>query len=165
MGFELFRRFKFYPSPVTADPIGDQHETPHYSQPHGWLYDGPLSPLASVGRFSGTPRSSPAPASQRFDVDHDGTIDPNEAWTAASALLDRLDSDHDGTLDRRELRGRLSGQQFAAADPDHDGTLSQDEYLAVVEKRFTAADSDHDGTLDAKELNSPAGRTFLRLTM
>jgi Ca2+-binding EF-hand superfamily protein len=110
-------------------------------------------------------RSSPAAALQRLDVDHDGTVDLNEAKMAATALFDRLDSDHDGTLDRRELRGRLSGRQFAAADPDHDGTLSRDEYLAVVEMRFAAVDSDHDGTLDAKELNSPAGQAFLRLTM
>jgi hypothetical protein len=102
-------------------------------------------------------------ALQRLDSDHDGTVDLNEAKMAASVLFDRLDRDHDGTLDRRELRGRLDGRQFAAADPDHDGTLSRDEYLAVVEMRFAAADSDHDGTLDARELRSPAGRVFLRL--
>jgi Ca2+-binding EF-hand superfamily protein len=100
---------------------------------------------------------------QGLDPDHDGTVDLNEAKTAAGALFDRLDRDHDGTLDRRELRGRLSGKELNAADPDHDGTLTKDEYLAVVESRFKAADPDHDGTLDSKELRSPSGRALLRL--
>ena len=98
-----------------------------------------------------------------FDTDNDGTLDLNEVKKAASALFARLDRDHDGTLDKRELAGRLSAQELAAADPDHDGTLTQDEYLAVVEQRFNAANADADGTLDAKELNSKAGRALLRL--
>jgi EF hand len=69
----------------------------------------------------------------------------------------------DGTLDTRELRGRLSAKELAAADPDRDGSLSLDEYLAVVQQRFNAANPDNDGTLDAKELGSPAGRALLRL--
>lgn len=98
-----------------------------------------------------------------FDIDSDGTLDLAEVKKAASALFAKLDPDHDGTLDRRELAGRLSARELAAADPDHDGTLTLDEYLAVVEKRFNAADPDGDGTLDAKELRSPAGRALLRL--
>ena len=82
---------------------------------------------------------------------------------AGGALFDKLDRDHDGTLDKRELRGRLSAKEFAAADPDKDGTLTKDEYLAVVEQRFKAADPDNDGTLDAKELSTRAGRALLRL--
>ena len=98
-----------------------------------------------------------------LDPDNDGTVDLAEAKKAASAVFARLDRDHDGTLDARELRGRLSGKELAAADPDHDGTLTLDEYLSVVEQRFKAADPDHDGTLDAKELSSRAGRSLLRL--
>jgi EF hand len=100
---------------------------------------------------------------QMLDTDHDGTLDLAEAKKAAAALFTKLDRDHEGTLDRRELGGRLSARELAAADPDHDGTLTMDEYLAVVEKRFNAANSDNDGTLDAKELNSPAGRALVRL--
>ena len=102
-------------------------------------------------------------AIQMFDTDNDGTLDLGEVKKAASALFAKLDRDHEGTLDRRELAGRLSAKELAAADPDHDGTLTMDEYLAVVEQRFHAADRDNDGTLDAKELNSPAGRALLRL--
>jgi Ca2+-binding EF-hand superfamily protein len=98
-----------------------------------------------------------------FDTDNDGTVDLAEAKKAASALFDKLDPDHDGTLDKRELAGRLTQKELAAADPDHDGTLTKDEYLAVVEQRFSAADPDHDGTLDAKELSSKAGQALLRL--
>jgi Ca2+-binding EF-hand superfamily protein len=102
-------------------------------------------------------------ALQMLDTDHDGTVDLNEAKRAASTLFDRLDRDRDGTLDRRELAGRLSARELAAADPDKDGTLTKDEYLAVVERRFRAADPDRDGTLDAKELRSRQGRALLRL--
>jgi Ca2+-binding EF-hand superfamily protein len=98
-----------------------------------------------------------------LDSDNDGTVDLAESKRAASALFDKLDRDRDGTLDRRELRGHLSGAQFAAADPDKDGTLSKDEYLKAVEERFKAADRDNDGTLDEKELRSRAGRALLRL--
>src|SRR5258706_9937471 len=74
-----------------------------------------------------------------------------------------IDRDHDGTLDKRELAGRLSAKEFAAADPDHDGTLTKDEYLAVVEQRFNAANQDSDGTLDAKEFGTKAGQSLMRL--
>jgi Ca2+-binding EF-hand superfamily protein len=98
-----------------------------------------------------------------FDTDNDGTLDLAEVKKAASALFAKLDRDHGGTLDKRELAGRLSAKELAAADPDHDGTLTADEYLAVVEQRFNAANPDKDGTLDAKELNTGAGRALLRL--
>jgi Ca2+-binding EF-hand superfamily protein len=116
--------------------------------------------VASVPALAGSPR---ADLVKMFDTDNDGTLDLAEVKKAASALFAKLDRDHDGTLDKRELAGRLSAKELAAADPDHDGTLTADEYLAVVEQRFNAANPDKDGTLDAKELNSAAGRALLRL--
>ena len=98
-----------------------------------------------------------------LDTDNDGTVDLAEAKKAASVLFDRLDRDHDGTLDKRELAGRLTAKELAAADPDHDGTLTKDEYLAVVEQHFKAANQDSDGTLDAKELATKAGQKLMRL--
>jgi len=100
---------------------------------------------------------------QVFDTDNDGTLDLAEVKKAASALFAKLERDRDGTLDKRELAGRLSAKELAAADPDRDGTLTLDEYLAVVEQRFNAANPDKDGTLDAKELNTAAGRALVRL--
>jgi hypothetical protein len=116
--------------------------------------------LASVPVLAGSPRPDLV---RMFDTDKDGTLDLAEVKKAASGLFTKLDRDHDGTLDKRELAGRLSAKELAAADPDHDGTLTADEYLAVVEQRFNAADPDKDGTLDAKELNSGAGRALVRL--
>ena len=118
------------------------------------LFGGSLPVLA------GSRRINPI---RMFDTDNGGTLDLVEVKKAASALFTRLDRDHDGTLDKRELAGRLSAKELAAADPDHDGTLTADEYLAVVEQRFNAANPDKDGTLDAKELNTREGRALLRL--
>jgi Ca2+-binding EF-hand superfamily protein len=118
--------------------------------------------IVSIGlpAFARSHRTNPI---RMLDTDKDGTVDLAEAKKAASAAFDRLDHDHDGTLDKRELAGRLSAKQLAAADPDHDGTLTKDEYLAVVEQRFNAANPDKDGTLDAEELGSAAGKALLRL--
>ena len=116
--------------------------------------------VASLPVLAGSRRVNPI---QMFDTDNDGTLDLAEVKKAASALFAKLDRDHDGTLDKRELAGRLSAKELAAADPDHDGTLTADEYLAVVEQRFNAANPDNDGTLDAKEPNTRAGQALLRL--
>jgi len=116
-----------------------------------------------AGASSSAVAASAAEPIKVFDLDADGTLDLGEVKKAAAALFARLDRDHDGTLDKRELAGRLTVRELAAADPDHDGTLTLDEYLAVVEKRFNAANRDNDGTLDARELRTPAGRVLLRL--
>jgi Ca2+-binding EF-hand superfamily protein len=114
----------------------------------------------SLPAIAGSRRVNPI---RMIDTDNDGTLDLAEVKKAASALFARLDRDRDGTLDKRELAGRLSARELAAADPDHDGTLTANEYLAVVEQRFNAANPDRDGTLDAKELSTGAGRALLRL--
>jgi Ca2+-binding EF-hand superfamily protein len=106
-----------------------------------------------------------ASALQTLDPDKDGTVDLNEAKTAAGALFDALDVDHDGTLDRKELKDRISAEDWKIADPDNDKTISKDEYLAFVEVAFKRANPDNDATIDAKELKSPAGRALLRLLM
>lgn len=98
-----------------------------------------------------------------FDTDSDGTVDLNEAKKAAGAFFDKLDTDKDGTLGFNELKGRLTQQEFTAADPDNDGTLSKREYLALVEKRFKAADPDNDGTVSAAELKTTAGQSLGQL--
>ena len=104
-----------------------------------------------------------ASALQTLDPDKDGTVDLNEAKTAAGALFDSLDVDHDGTLDRKELGDRISAADWKIADPDNDKTISKDEYLAFVEVAFKRANPDNDATIDAKELKTPAGHALLRL--
>jgi len=122
-----------------------------------------LSGAFLAGGWSSASAASHGDPIKAFDLDSDGTLDLGEVKKAATELFTRLDPDHDGTLDKRELAGRLTARELAAADPDHDGTLTLDEYLAVVEKRFNAANRDADGTLDASELRTPAGRALLRL--
>jgi Ca2+-binding EF-hand superfamily protein len=106
-----------------------------------------------------------ASALKALDPDKDGTVDLNEARTAASALFDKLEKDNDGTLDRKELHNRIPDADWAVADPDNDKTISKDEYLAYVEAVFKKGDTDNDGTLDAKELRTPAGHALVRLLM
>jgi Ca2+-binding EF-hand superfamily protein len=65
-----------------------------------------------------------------LDPDNDGTVEVAEAKDAASKVFDKLDRDHDSTLDKRELRGRLSSKELAAADPDKDATLDKNEFHA-----------------------------------
>ena len=102
-------------------------------------------------------------AVERFDTDHDGTVDLAEAKKAAGDVFDKLDTDKDGTIDIKELKGRLSRKDFASADPDKDKTLTKDEYLEVVEQRFKAADADNDGSVSAAEFRTRAGRALLQL--
>jgi hypothetical protein len=90
-------------------------------------------------------------------------VDLAEAKKAATETFNKLDGDKDGTLDLKELGGRVSRKELAAADGDHDKTLDKNEYLALVEQRFKAADADGDGTVNAAELGTPAGRALLRL--
>ena len=66
--------------------------------------------------------SKPSPV-ERFDTDHDSTVDLAEAKKAATETFNKLDGDKDGTLDLKELGGRLSRKELAAADGDHDKTL------------------------------------------
>jgi len=100
---------------------------------------------------------------QGLDTDNDGTIDLNEAKTAAVAEFDKLDADHEGTLDKKELGRRVSKKDWPKADPDKEGTVDKKEYTALVEQRFKAADADNDGTVSAQELSTPAGKSLHKL--
>jgi Ca2+-binding EF-hand superfamily protein len=106
--------------------------------------------------------ATPSPA-ERFDADHDGTVDLAEAKKTATDTFTKLDNDKDGTLDFKELGGRLSRKEFAAAEGDKDKTLDKDEYLKLVGQRFKAADADGDGSVSAAEFGTPAGRALARL--
>ena len=104
-------------------------------------------------------------ALKAMDPDNDGSIDLKEAQAAASALFDKLNKDKgkDQTLEIKELQGRLSRADFAAADPDKDGTIDKAEFMKIVETRFAAATPDGDGTVDCKEAATPAGKALMRI--
>ena len=123
--------------------------------------------IAAISAFAGTVSPALARAKRSavagIDTDNDATVDLGEAKKAAGELFDRLDKDKDGTLTIKELQGRLSRKEFAAANPDNDGTLSKNEYFALIVQRFKAADPDNDGTISEAEFRTPAGRALLRL--
>jgi len=123
--------------------------------------------IAAISALAGTVSPALARAKRSavagIDTDNDATVDLGEAKKAAGELFDRLDKDKDGTLTIKELQGRLSRKEFAAANPDNDGTLSKNEYFALVVQRFKAADPDNDGTISEAEFRTPAGRALLRL--
>ncbi len=87
------------------------------------------------------------------DKDSDGTIDMQEAKTAAMAKFAMADKDSDGTIDSKE-----AGMDVSKADPDKDGTLDKTEFAAALGDTFKATDIDHDGTVDATELASFEGQ-------
>jgi EF hand len=121
-----------------------------------------ITGFAGIGATQTAFAKKPSPLAA-LDTDNDGTVDLTEAKKAATDLFDKLDRDKDGTVDIKELQGRLSRKDFAAADPDNDKTLTKDEYLAMVEKRFKAADPDNDGTVSAAELRTASGQALARL--
>jgi Ca2+-binding EF-hand superfamily protein len=87
--------------------------------------------LCSCSRTSECRKTAGVAAVHRgLDIDHDGTVSLDEAKKAAEVTFDKLDRDHDGTLTARELRGRLSAREFAAADTDNDGTTVHRSCLA-----------------------------------
>jgi len=102
---------------------------------------------------------------QTLDPNGDGTIDLAEARKVAGAVFDRIDHNKDGLVNKRELGGRVTPQEFAAADRNRDGKLSKDEYLSVVEKRFKAADPANTGKVSERELFSRTGRPLARLLL
>jgi Ca2+-binding EF-hand superfamily protein len=99
-----------------------------------------------------------------IDRDSDGTIDLNEAKSAAELVFQHLDRRRTGKLTRGQLgRLRVTASEFNWADRDHDGTVDKDEYLALVERQFRAADVDHDGKVSRAEFKSRAGLPLRRL--
>jgi Ca2+-binding EF-hand superfamily protein len=103
------------------------------------------------------------------DTDKNGTINLNEAKSAAAAVIVKIDVDHNGILDQKELGERYTTLQTMLPSPNpfmfwkSKATVTKEDYLSLVETRFKAADPDKDGTLDAKELATESGQELLKL--
>jgi EF hand domain-containing protein len=124
--------------------------------------------LLSAALLLGTVQTFAAPrpaVPNALDPNHDGTVDLAEARKVAGALFDRIDGNKDGFLNKRELGGRVTPQEFSAADRNRNGKLSKDEYLSVMEKRFKAADPNNTGKVSQRELFSRSGRPLARLLL
>ncbi len=103
-------------------------------------------------------KKNPAVTVKLFDTDNDGTVDLAEAKKAAGALFDKLNTDKDDTISAKELQGRLSKVDLAAADPDKDGTLQKPNTLLSSKPGSRAADPDNDGTIDVKRSRRRRGK-------
>lgn len=78
-------------------------------------------------------KKDPAATIKLFDPDNDGTVDLAEAKKAATALFDKLETDKDGKITAKELQGRLSKVDLAAAvlEAEHEiGWLREGDELA-----------------------------------
>ncbi len=132
-----------------------------------WLCDAAhlviVIAVTLVSLFGLITRSPANDAISALDTDKDGTVDIEEAETAASQIFYASDRDKDGTLDINELAERLDATALKDRDADNDGTLDHNEYAKAVAIRFKAADLNGDSKLDSKELNTPAGIALLRL--
>lgn len=105
---------------------------------------------------------------EALDLDHDGSLSPQEI-EAASSSLQTLDANGDGQLSfvdeltpRRQDAG-ADPQQLAAQlmrfDRNGDGVLTPDELPERMQSLFARADLNKDGKLTADEIRQSAAKT------
>jgi Ca2+-binding EF-hand superfamily protein len=94
----------------------------------------------------------------KFDVDHDGSIDVKELGQMVrglgplSVLFRLADADESGDISDAEVAAL-----FKNADTDGNGVITFDEFLVlrqggIVKAEFDKFDVNHDGSIDMKEL-------------
>jgi Ca2+-binding EF-hand superfamily protein len=94
----------------------------------------------------------------KYDVDHNGRIDPDEREAALDdaafieSELDLIDTNHNGWLEADEL-GYFDANQNKILEPKEQSGIEIAQHL-LAERLFKKADADNDGKLDQIEFNA-----------
>ena len=125
-------------------------------------------------------QGSPEEFLQRFDMNKDGVLSPDELPPRVAELFDRADANKDGKLDKQEtaallavLRKQLGQPQpppnaqqvdqvvqkfLERLDANKDGKVSKDEAMGPLAQNFDQIDANKDGFLDRDELRTIAAK-------
>ncbi len=113
-------------------------------------------PQAEAGqRFRHAP--DPAQMVQRFDANHDGSLQLAELPPRMQERLGAADANHDGVIAVEEItahRAARRAEHFARIDTNHDGVVTVDEVGAERWTNLSAADADHDSRVTQAELTT-----------
>jgi hypothetical protein len=99
-------------------------------------------------------------------TDNSNTISLPQIDAFATKKFDELKRPGEGALSMDDLRGRISQEDFDAANTTRGNavpTLSRVEFLAWIDKLFREANTVGEKTLSEKELKTPAGEKLIRL--
>jgi Ca2+-binding EF-hand superfamily protein len=133
--------------------------------------------LGAAQAQSGAPaRTAAAPAAA--DDDEDGSAQKDRRARYVQRSFERFDTNHDGSIDRDEFAvglGRFLDRQraafnrdFKAADANGDGKLSKeeaDQANPVLAQHFEDIDANHDGFLTKSEIRASIREQQTRVTV
>lgn len=127
---------------------------------------------------SGAPAKTAAAPAAAADDDEDGSAQKDRRARYVQRSFERFDTNHDGTIDRDEFGvglGRFLDRQraafnrdFKAADANGDGKLSQEEASEanpVLAQHFEDIDANHDGFLTKSEIRASIREQQTRVTV
>lgn len=103
------------------------------------------------------PEAGRDPLMRALDLNHDGTLSPDEIAAASKSLLS-LDANHDGQISTAEMSppqptpAEQVDHFLAENDTDKDGRVSKAEAPDFIQGQFAQIDKNGDGYLDRDEL-------------
>ena len=103
------------------------------------------------------PEANRDPLMRALDLNHDGTLSPDEIFVSSKSLL-TLDANHDGQISSAEMRppqmspAEQADHMLAENDTNKDGKISKEEAPDFLQAQFARIDKNGDGYLDHDEL-------------